>query len=87
MPRISAFHGITVWMHYDEGVHVLPHFHARHAGHAASFTVEGRLLARELPGRSAQLVREWAVLHHDELLRNWQRARRGEPLVAVAPLP
>lgn len=31
MPRISAFYGITIWMHYDEGGHAVPHFHARYA--------------------------------------------------------
>jgi Domain of unknown function (DUF4160) len=87
MPRISAFYGITVWMYYEEGGHAVPHFHARYAGRAASFTVDGRPLAGELPSRAAHLLLEWAALHRDELLRNWDHARHGEPLVAVAPLP
>jgi hypothetical protein len=33
------------------------------------------------------LVAKWAPLHHDELLANWERARREEPLEPIDPLP
>ena len=33
-----------------------------------------------------QFVREWAVLRHDEILANWERARRNEPLLGIDPL-
>jgi hypothetical protein len=33
------------------------------------------------------LVAKWAALHHDELLANWERARREEPLEPIDPLP
>jgi hypothetical protein len=29
---------------------------------------------------------EWAALHRDELLNDWQRARRQEPLKPIDPL-
>lgn len=87
MPRISAFYGITIWMYYEEGGHAVPHFHARYAGTTASFTVDGHPLAGELPSRAARLVFEWAALHRGDLLLNWERARRGEALVGVEPLP
>ena len=87
MPRISTFYGITIWMYHDEGVHALPHFHARYGGQAASISVDGHVLAGDLSARALRLVLEWASLHRDELLANWERARQGEPLVVVAPLP
>jgi len=87
VPRISTFYGITIWMYYEEGAHAVPHFHARYSGRTASFTVDGRRLAGELPNRAARLVIEWAALHRDELLLNWERARRGDALVDVEPLP
>jgi hypothetical protein len=40
-----------------------------------------------LPTRALRLVREWAQLHSDELLANWQRAVGDEPLATIAPLP
>jgi hypothetical protein len=87
VPRISAFHGITIWMYFGEGPHALPHFHARYGGEAASFAISGYPIAGVLPARVQRLILEWAILHRDELLLNWHRARRGEPVVAVAPLP
>lgn len=39
-------------------------------------------------GRSAErLVREWAELHRDALMANWDRGRSGEPLAQIEPLP
>lgn len=32
------------------------------------------------------LVVEWASLHREALLENWERARRGEPLRPIPPL-
>jgi hypothetical protein len=32
-------------------------------------------------------VSEWAALHYNELLANWERARREEPLEPIEPLP
>jgi hypothetical protein len=40
-----------------------------------------------LPRRALALVAEWAALHQDELLANWERARRDEPLQPIDPLP
>jgi hypothetical protein len=30
---------------------------------------------------------EWARLRHDEIVANWERARKNEPLLAIQPLP
>lgn len=86
MPRISFFYGITIAMFWDEGGHPIPHFHAEHGGQVASVAVDGALLAGELSRRDLALVREWASQHQDELLANWWRARRYEPLRRIAPL-
>lgn len=87
MPRISAFYGITIWMYWNEGVHARPHFHARYAGEAASVAFDGEVVAGSLPRRALALVAEWAGLHHDELVENWERARAEEPLEPIEPLP
>jgi hypothetical protein len=87
VPRISFFYGITIWMYWNEGVHARPHFHARYAGEAASVDFAGEVIAGSLPARALRLVAEWTDLHHDELLANWERARRNEPLEPIEPLP
>jgi hypothetical protein len=33
-----------------------------------------------------RLVLEWANLHRQELIENWNAARQGQPLNPVAPL-
>lgn len=38
------------------------------------------------PPRALDFVREWAALHRAELLENWSRARRQQPLEPIAPL-
>lgn len=86
MPRISAFYGITIYMYWNEGDHQAPHFPAHHAGLRASISMDGEVLAGHMEGRALGFVREWARLHREELLENWERARRSEPLVPINPL-
>jgi hypothetical protein len=86
VPRLSAFYGIVIFMHWNEASHFVAHFHAHHAGRRASVSIDGNLLAGSLESRALGFVREWARLHRDELLSNWERARRSEPLDPIAPL-
>lgn len=44
------------------------------------------LLRDHHPDVLQRLVIEWAGLHRDGLLRNWESARAGEPLEAIEPL-
>jgi hypothetical protein len=71
MPRLSAFYGIVIGMYHRE--HGVPHFHAVYAEHRASIAIESReILGGALPDRAYRLVCEWAELHRDELMDNWQ---------------
>lgn len=87
MPRISFFYGITITMYWREREHPIPHFHAEQSGYRASIAIDGTVLAGELPSRALRFVQEWAALHREELLANWERARRLEPLERIDPLP
>lgn len=85
MPTISRFYGITIQMFFKE--HGVPHFHARYAGQVAVYAVESLERIRgEIPGRADRLVREWAGLHRQELMQNWEQARAGRPLASIEPL-
>jgi hypothetical protein len=86
VPRISSFYGITIWMYWNEGAHATPHFHARYAGETASVDFTGAVIAGSLPPRAFRLVSEWAILRRDELLANWERARREEQLQPIDSL-
>ena len=85
MPRISMFFGIVISMNWDD--HWPPHFHVRDADFKASISIDTlEMLRGRLPRRRLALVREWAELHVDELLVNWELARRKQPLNSIEPL-
>jgi len=86
VPRISAFYGIIITMHWRE--HLPPHFHAFYAGADAAIAIgSGDVIGGDLPPRALRLVREWAELHENDLRANWDRSENALPLVEVAPLP
>ena len=85
MPRLSEFYGIVVYMYWRD--HAPPHSHAIYAGEEAQILISyGVILAGSLPRRGANLVTEWARLHHDELVANWERAQAPESLVPIEGL-
>lgn len=85
MPRISDFYGIVITMYWRD--HPPPHFHAGYAGDGVEIAIESlQVIDGSLPPRALRLVKEWAELHQDELLANWDRARAHEQLDAIDPL-
>jgi len=85
MPTISAFYGIFIRMFYND--HAPPHFHARYAEYEATIDIETQVVLKgELPKRALDLVREWAMIHKQELLENWHRCRENVPPQNVEPL-
>jgi hypothetical protein len=86
MPRISQFHGVSIYMYYSD--HPPPHFHAMHGDEEAVIQIAPPgVLQGSLPGKALKRVLEWAALHQDALLENWQLARAGQPPNQVPPLP
>jgi hypothetical protein len=85
MPEISRFLGIIITMYYSE--HNPPHFHARYGSQSAEIAIQTlSVIAGRLPPRVLGLVTEWAALHHDELLEDWDLARQQAQLKHIAPL-
>jgi hypothetical protein len=74
-------------MYWNEGQHARPDLHARYSGQAASIDFAGEVIAGELPRRALALASEWARLHTEELLANWELAREDKPLESIDPLP
>lgn len=86
MPRISSFYGIVISMYWDD--HAPPHFHAICGGHDARVLIGSlEVMDEGLPQRAKRLVLEWGVLHREELMENWIKARAGLPLDRIEPLP
>jgi len=56
-------------------------------GHEADVAIEtGEVIEGRLPPVAGRLVREWTLARQRELLDNWKRARRGEPLERIPGL-
>lgn len=87
MPTISRFFGILIIMYFREGFNEEPHFHVRYNEFDAKISIKNfSILKGKLPPRAIGLVTEWASLHQDELLENWERIKIGEPLSKIEPL-
>ena len=85
MPEISRFFGIIITMYFSD--HPPPHFHARYGSQKALIAIDPPgLLAGHLTPKALGLVTEWAALHREELLADWQLAREQQPLNKIEPL-
>ena len=86
MPTISTFYGILIRMFFND--HAPPHFHARYGEFEATIDL-GTLEVRqgELPSRALSLVKEWAIIHREELEEDWRLCRENAPPVKIDPLP
>jgi hypothetical protein len=85
MPTISEFFGILIQMFYND--HAPPHFHAKYVEHEALIRINPLgILKGYLPPKALSLVMEWAALHQQELLDDWNRAEALEKLEKIPPL-
>lgn len=85
MPTISIFFGIVIQMFWNE--HGVPHFHARYGDESASIDIRSlEVLEGKLSRRTLNLVLEWAKLHRNELLENWELCGQKLPPKKIAPL-
>ena len=82
MPMVSVFFGIVVRMWHDD--HPPPHIHVKYQGFEARVQIPtGPVSAGKLPRKVAAIVQEWCLTHQQELLDNWERAQRFEPLERI----
>jgi hypothetical protein len=85
MPEISRFLGIVIAMFYDD--HNPPHFHARYGAYKVEIAIRTLgVLAGHFPPKALGLVMEWAGLHQNELMQDWELARQQAELKKIAPL-
>ena len=85
MPEISRFFGIVILMYYRDPAP--PHFHVRYGARQARFALGPlRLLEGRLSPRVIGLITEWALLHEDEILENWDLAQHDRPMNRIPPL-
>lgn len=82
MPVLAVVNGIKVTINFCD--HSPPHFHAEYNGRRALVEIKSaRVVEGSLPPKQAKLIIGFCVLHEDELLRNWDLAKKGEKLVPI----
>lgn len=85
MPEISRFLGIVIRMFPSE--HNPPHFHAIYNNFEAQFLINPLgLLKGKLPARIQGIIIEWASLHQNELMENWNKLQNEQPIKKIKPL-
>jgi hypothetical protein len=85
MPTISIFYGLIIQMFWEE--HDPPHFHVRYAEYEALIGINDfSLIQGKLPAKALALSIEWAVLHQQELLENWELGKNNLSFKKIDPL-
>jgi hypothetical protein len=85
MPTISAFYGIMIQMFWND--HAPPHFHALYAEYEIIIDIQTLNVIRgEMPRRALSLILEWAFLHREELMEDWNLCEKRQRPKKIKPL-
>lgn len=85
MPTISMFYGILIQMYWDE--HAPPHFHAIYGEFKATIDIRKLVIIEgSFPRRASELVLDWAELHQQELLEDWDLCQVKQQPKPIEPL-
>ena len=85
MPEISRFFGIIIFMYWDE--HNPPHFHVKYNEDTAVINIKTlELMEGSLSRRALNLVLDWAELHQEQLLKDWDLCQQNLMPNKIDPL-
>lgn len=85
MPELCRFLGIVIQMYFND--HVPPHFHALYNDLEGMFDLTTlEMIDGDLPARVKGLVVEWASLHKEELMNNWDSLTKTGEFKKIDPL-
>ena len=85
MPEISRFFGMVVQMYWDE--HNPPHFHVLYENKKAVVDINKlEVINGNLSRRATSLILDWAELHQDELLNDWNLCQQKIAPKKIKPL-
>ena len=84
MPRISSFYGLLILMNFKD--HTPPHFHVWYDDYKITVTIRDGIVTGKMPQRALKMIFEWLEIHRAELLSEWEKAQKGEPLEQIPPL-
>ena len=72
MPEIARFYGIVIKMFFKPKEHEPSHIHALYGEYVGEINIQtGEMIQGDLPAKAQELVKEWLILHQDELQKMW----------------
>lgn len=85
MPTISSFYGILIQMFWND--HAPPHFHALYGEYETIINIKTfEVIKGKMPQRALSLVLEWASLHRQELIEDWELCEKRQNPRKIEPL-
>jgi len=52
----------------------------------ALITIQDGIVKGEMPKRALSMIFDWLDIHKEELLLDWELAKKGEELIKIEPL-
>lgn len=83
MPEITRFYGIIIKMFFKPKEHEPSHIHALYGEYLGVFNLQTlKMTDGDLPKKAQELVKEWLLIHQEELLKMWaeQNIKKLPPL-------
>lgn len=83
MPEITRFYGIIIKMFFKPKEHEPSHIHALYGEYLGVFNLQTlEMTDGDLPKKAQELVKEWLLIHQNELLKMWaeQNIQKLPPL-------
>ena len=72
MPVIARFYGIIIKMYFQQKEHNPPHFHVVYGEYLGVFNIKTlEMMEGDLPAKAQALVKEWAEMHKEDLMKIW----------------
>ena len=85
MPEICRFYGLVMTMYWND--HNPPHFHARYGDESVVVSIATlSILEGRMSPRALGLVIEWAAQHKEELIEDWDLAKKNQTPKKIDPL-
>lgn len=66
--------------------HNQPHIHAEYQGREIVISLNGEVLAGDIPAKQLRMILGWMAIHEDELLANWKLLSEGKEYYKIEPL-
>jgi len=85
MPELSRFLGITIAMYFKD--HNPPHFHVLYNEYDAAIEINTlSVIDGKVPPRILGLALEWAEMHKEELIEDWDLIQSTGKYNKIQPL-